>query len=78
MKNSNRLRAAYFTLLFFVTGCFTAFADGFYEDDLDPFLPDNPDPGNASLPNVIVLFVAGALYVAYYLAKTRLKTEQQV
>jgi drug/metabolite transporter (DMT)-like permease len=73
MKKLNRLQAAYYTLLFFVLGSFTAFAD----DDFDPFLPDNPDPGDASIPYISLLLLLGVLYAGYYLFMKTTNTEKK-
>lgn len=77
MKNSSRFQAAYYTLFFFVTGCFTAFADEFDEDDLDPFFPGNNDPGNASLPYISLLLLLGVLYAGYHLFMKIIDSEKK-
>lgn len=72
MKNSNRLSSAYYTLLFFVIGSFMAFADEF-----DPFDPEVPDPGNASIPYISLLLLLGVLYAGYHLFMKIIDSEKK-
>lgn len=66
MKKFKRVKLACYILLFFMIGSFTAFAD---DDEFDPLSPNNPDPGNASMPYISLLVVCGVLYAAYYFKK---------
>lgn len=69
MKNILKFRIILFSLVLFLMGTLPALAD----DDFDPFNPDNPDPGNASIDHVFPFVLIATLFIGYYFLRLRTK-----